>query len=559
MIPSPKEIGLPAKFNSFRPFQIEALERILASNKRWILLQAPTGTGKTLIAAAWQKIARQSMLYTCTTKDLQDQFTRDFPYAVELKGRENYPTPFSPKISTALCTKTKKDPRCKWCCPPSCYREAPCLATGYCTGQRNCPYDMQKKAALAAPLAVLNTALFLNEANHVGGFSKNKRVIVFDEADLLESSLMSFVEVTISGAMIQRLGLTPPAKKTVEEAWIEWIDQEAIPKIQKRLDELESGDDKWQTTNIKEIRERNDLTRALAKLQFFRAEVEHSPWANCTEDVENGPWVWKPIYVSKFAEKYLWRHADRFLLMSGTILSRDQFCRNLGIPIDQTEYIDLPSVFDKKNRPVYFVPAANMTHKTADGERPKLLEAIDTVLDLHPDEKVLVHTVSYSLSRYIYEHSQHRTRMVTYLDSGTRKETLEEYRRSPRPLVILAPSLERGIDLPDDLCRVIIVAKTPYRSLEDNQVRKRLYGSPDGRAWYAVDAIRTVIQMSGRGIRHERDWAQTYILDAQFGRLYKEWKYVFPAWWRDALQTLSIAQLAEGGGRRNQEYVQPLG
>lgn len=549
-IPSPQELDLPEKFKSFRQVQVDALEKILASQKKWILVQAPTGIGKTLLAAALQKITGQSMLYTCTNKDLQDQFINDFPYAVELKGRENYPTAFYPNINCGMCTKTKDDPRCRWCCPPDCLKKAPCLKAPYlaedsrCVGDKYCPYEMQKRVALSAKLAVLNTAIFLNEANYVGGFSRNKKWIVIDECDQLETSLMSFVEVSISGSLIKRLGLDPPARKTVEEAWVEWLKKEALPKVEKRLAKLENSG--RGISDLREIREVNELKRIYDKLVFFRQQVKNSLWANCTEDMENGPWVWKPVFVGKFAEKYIWRHADKFLLMSATIISKDQFCRNLGIPADRADYIELPSLLPKENRPVYFAPVADMTHKTLASERPKLVDAIDAILNLHQREKALVHTVSYSLARYIHANSRHCGRMVVYDDAKSRHNALETYKSSPYPLVIIAPSMERGIDLPGDLCRVVIIAKVPFRSLGDNQVRKRLYSAADGRSWYAADAIRTIVQMCGRGVRNESDWAITYIIDAQFGRLYREWKNFFPAWWREALKTLSPGQLAEG-------------
>lgn len=44
---TPAELGLPEKFGEFRPQQLEAIERIANSDKKVILCQAPTGTGKT--------------------------------------------------------------------------------------------------------------------------------------------------------------------------------------------------------------------------------------------------------------------------------------------------------------------------------------------------------------------------------------------------------------------------------------------------------------------------------------------------------------------------------
>ena len=87
---SPEDLGLPEKFSDFRPAQVDALERISRSDKKVILLQAPTGSGKTLVMAAMGKHLDTQVLYTCHTKQLQGQVVGDFPYAVELKGRANY-------------------------------------------------------------------------------------------------------------------------------------------------------------------------------------------------------------------------------------------------------------------------------------------------------------------------------------------------------------------------------------------------------------------------------------------------------------------------------------
>ena len=541
----PAKLGLPSKFSRFRRVQEDALEQILASDKRWIFLQAPTGTGKSLIAAAVQRLTTNRMVYCCTTKSLQAQFTGDFPYAVELKGRQNYRTGYFPHlfpdVHAGLCTKSKQDPRCRWCCPPNCSGYPECAIEGKCvTDERNCPYEQQKRRALAANLAVLNTAMFLNEANYAGGFSGWPWVCL-DEADTLEHELMNFVELTISPRLIQRLGLEPPRYKTKEEAWVEWVDRLALPAVEERIHLL--TDREWHAASIAELKELNDLKRIKQRLAFFRREVGQTMWANCSEDMQNGPWVFRPVFVGRYADRALWRHGERFLLMSATIISKEQMCRNLGIPADQADYVELPSTFPKENRPIYYLPAANMTEKTKVEEWPRVVAALDRVLDEHSKDKVLVHAVSYALTRYVCANSRHRQRMVMYDTAARREEAIEAFKASSRSLVMVAPSLERGVDLPDDLCRVIIIIKVPFRSLGDEQVRKRLYSASDGQSWYTVDAIRTLVQMSGRGVRHEKDWAVTYILDTQFGRLLKTWRHTFPKWWREALEVRAPDQV----------------
>jgi hypothetical protein len=50
-----------------------------------------------------------------------------------------------------------------------------------------------------------------------------------------------------------------------------------------------------------------------------------------------------------------------------------------------------------------------------------------------------------------------------------------------------------------------------------------------------VEAIRTLVQMSGRGMRHTDDWCHTWILDNQFKtNLWKSRRFI-PAWWQEAI------------------------
>jgi Rad3-related DNA helicase len=46
--------------------------------------------------------------------------------------------------------------------------------------------------------------------------------------------------------------------------------------------------------------------------------------------------------------------------------------------------------------------------------------------------------------------------------------------------------------------------------------------------WYDTQTIRTIIQSVGRSIRNEKDHAVTYILDADWERVYIKNKNLFP-------------------------------
>ena len=63
---TPQELELPKKFKSWRGQQEEVIEQVVLSNKNLYLLDAPTGSGKSLIGIASSLIWRTNWLVTRT-------------------------------------------------------------------------------------------------------------------------------------------------------------------------------------------------------------------------------------------------------------------------------------------------------------------------------------------------------------------------------------------------------------------------------------------------------------------------------------------------------------
>ncbi len=484
--------------------------------------------------AAIGRYLKTQLIYTCHTKQLQAQVVDDFPYAIELKGRSNYPCLKSTKLSCNECTKERGNysaTACKACEYTYCFARPKGKKTKKsemqetCPCESDCPYIRQKRRAKASELAILNTPFFLNEANFAGDFS-GWPWVVLDEGDLTENVLMSFIELSISKATIQRLRLEPP-KKTVQQDWIDWAQNSAIPVINSRLGELE----KSPGMNPFEIREKKDMERLLDKLHFF-INQDLNNWVFLPSEIE---WVWKPVFIARYATSRLWDHGKRFFIMSATIISPEQFARDLGLKQDDVEFIDLPSVFPPERRPIHFIPAADMTHRNKEIAWPQVVRAMDKIIAQYPREKGLIHTVSYPLARFVYEHSEHSARFDQH-DSKDRTSVLNHFKADPSSRILLSPSMDRGVDLPGDLCRFIIILKIPFPNLGDEQISRRLYSAHDGTLRSAVQTIRSIIQATGRGMRSADDYCETYILDNQFGRIFHDYYNYFPAWWREALR-----------------------
>lgn len=202
--------------------------------------------------------------------------------------------------------------------------------------------------------------------------------------------------------------------------------------------------------------------------------------------------------------------------------------------------LSITSSFPPTRRPIYIYPTAAMSRKNRDNAYPIIAQAVCKVIENNSHHKGLIHTVSYDLNSYLFTYlSQHEnSNILTYSASKEKQAAIDKFLYSEathKGTVLLAPSLDRGIDLPETDCRYIVVCKVPFPSLGTKQVSARLH-SKGGQLWYNVKTIRSLIQMTGRGMRSENDFCESYILDKQFiTMIWRKSKHLLPKWWKDAL------------------------
>lgn len=514
----PGDTPLPSWVKELRPHQWDAINTATEMFQQGcdvVFVDAPTGSGKTLIGEVTRRMVQPAgkTMYVCSSLTLQDQFLTDFDYAAVLKGRSNYlPTDAPDGVNCGDCNKQNNV--CSWC-----------------PDVNACDYETAKRNAFASNLAVVNTAYLLNETNHVGGFAGRDLVIV-DEADVLEQELMRFVQFDISERRLKTLRLTPPKKGSHLGTVFGWMRTDLASALEAQAHTMRNNG-AHRSDNPRIVREYQAVTRLLANVKRICAGSPQG-WVR---DNNAGPVVLKPVKVDGFGKANLWDHANKWLCMSATIISPNEMAESLGLEETGLTWgsVSVPMTFPVENRVIHAAGVANMTNKERDTEWPKMVVAIKKVLEMHPGERVLVHTVSYQLAEYLMNHLRDSGRqLITYTNAATRNLSIEKFRMSQAG-VMLAPSLDRGVDFKDDDCRVVVVAKVPFPNLGDSQVSARLHGL-GGKMWYAVQTVRSLVQMTGRGVRSETDWCVTYILDRQFtSNVWKNNRKLFPAWWREAV------------------------
>lgn len=507
-------------FQQYRKGQREAIARARTAfnqGKKFVVVEAPTGAGKSAIAVTLAREAKSAYILTAQ-KILQEQYVTDFPDIALMKGRSNYPCIVAPTHAAA----------------------APCITGRKFSECDECPYFMAKDDAMAANNTIMNYAYYLAELNYSGGF-KDRELLVLDEAHNAEASLMSFIEITISESRLMGLGIPERIPNVQEDYGYFDFAEDLLPLISGRSREIEhqlKKDNLTAELALEQMKNKHYLDNQRTRLELlissrFENDVEWVVERRRTQDGQS--LTFKPVKVATFARHLLFGFVDRVLMLSATILDAPTYLRSLGIEPEQAEVIQVESDFPPENRPIYLRPVARLTRHYLEKDLPKLVAEISELFDAHPDDKGLIHAHSYKISSYIAQHlpKKHQKRLVTHYSSDGRDAALEKHVRSKKPTVLLTPSMTEGIDLADELSRWQVICKIPYPYLGDPQVARR---KDLDNAWYDWRTCLTVVQAYGRSVRSSDDYAVTYVLDADFETFLKRQRKRLPLWFTEAIQ-----------------------
>lgn len=511
----PTDLGFPdAAFPFWRKYQAETVGRVrTAFDQGWeyVILNAPTGAGKSVTAVAVAQLMKTRALVLVATKLLAEQYENSLPGMVAvIKGRNNYPCAIYPDLNAS---------------------NAPC-DIGAGSGRRvcrfkgsyDCPYYAAKKFALRSDVVVTNYQYAFNELNWIGRLAQRRPLMILDEAHRTEQQLMQWVTIKISRQMLAECGVATPESTSflplTFREWQHWAAR-SLPQLGRELEVAEKAAEisGWDRGVVRRWRRVEAVRGKVAELS-----IQEKPWLVFNDKTHL---LFKPIWVSDYAYRWLFKHGEVRLLMSAT----PPYLKTLGLEPGDCERFAVPSSFPVGNRPFVFEPLASLSWKRRHNELPLLVERCDQVFAYHAKHKGVVHTVSYWLRDAFLRLSKHKDRMMTH---GTvdRTVVLERFKRSTSPVILVSPSMGEGVSLDGDLARFQIVAKVPWLSLGDEQVKARMGEDP---RWYRFTAATAVIQAYGRIVRGTDDWGTTYCFDTSLRRLLAADRDMFPCWFLEAV------------------------
>ena len=530
-------------FGAIRDQQREAIEfalREFESGKRFVIIEAGTGVGKSAIGVCISRALsswlphkdeyKRGAYFLTTQKILQEQYLDDFGGCkgpmTSIKSSSNYQCKYHKKQScgeSQRLLKLEQDKTSKF------FRSC----------SFSCVYKETKSKFMESPESITNFSYFLAETTYAGKLLP-RDVLVIDEAHNSDSELSKFVEVSVSEKFAQTvLNLQMPKTLNSERAAFDWIKNVYITKLTSHLKHIETMFE--QHAGLREkVKEFDALSRQIEMLDKHMCKVnrfidlfDEDNWVfniTETEDRKTRRLEFKPIDISPYSEQSLFKFGRKVLMLSATILNQRAFCESLGIPLEDASFISLPSPFPVENRPVLVSSIGKMSASEIDSTLPKLAEAVRQILAAHPNEKGIIHCHSYKISSYIMKNIKNR-RLLTH-KSEDREDVLNQHISSKEPTVLVTPSMTEGVDLKGDLSRFQIICKVPYPYLGDKLVQKRMR---KWSWWYPLQTAKTIIQSLGRSIRSADDHAVSYILDSDWDRFYGQQRDMFPESFRDSI------------------------
>jgi Rad3-related DNA helicase len=97
--------------------------------------------------------------------------------------------------------------------------------------------------------------------------------------------------------------------------------------------------------------------------------------------------------------------------------------------------------------------------------------------------------------------------------------------------------MDTGVSFDNDSARFQIIAKIPYPSLASQKNKMRQKNNPD---WYSWKTVSGLIQMSGRPVRSNMDYADTIVIDGGFGDVMKHSSHFLPEWFQHAIKRVNV-------------------
>lgn len=501
---------------------LEEIEKAYGDGYKFVIVEAPVGSGKSPIALTVAKWQGQAHILT-PRKSLQDQYYNDFKDDIVLmKGRSSYFCTFSDEgggfhskvinwVESGSCPTPT--PEFTNCSDAPCKNRDDILKACTVARDRTCPYKRAIEIAEENDIIVHNFHSFLYQFHFALRFS-HRPILIIDEAHEVEGILRGFGTSKFILPRIIQVADAPDYTKLKLSYWVGYFSENVnVPKGPARKEQYLST-----LASFKEMAELNPgdfvvktSVNALSKTTTFE---------------------FIPAYVGNAASMLLFSCADKVLLMSGTIYNKEVYCRSLGISPDDAYFIRTSSSFPVSSRPIYAKQEylVDTSHSKWEENKEEMINKLKLILSKFPDVKGLIHVPSYKAAKEIKD-AMKEARLHTHEPHNFAHE-LEKFFASKGNGVFVSPTCQQGVDFKGDRARFQVILRVPYLNTgEPFSEHKVKTDFP----WYNHQALVIFGQQIGRINRSEDDFGVTILMDERFIKFLSRNNKVLPKWLKDSI------------------------
>ena len=534
-----KKLGLTP-----RPGQLEVINEILEAfyqeNYKNVIINSPTGSGKSVIGLivsmcavehsqnkrAWILMHQNVLMNNYfDLVENKDEFVR-------LKGASNYSCDVLKSYDYMDATADS--------CIFDKLKDIESPETSICSF---CDYKNTRRAMHNEKFLVSNYSYFLIQmlyakANNPEYKLHKAAINVFDESHIINETFSSHMAVFVSPKRFQYLldDLFAANLSDVQTSISHWqLNWDSIndsnykvflTDISKAYLILHAHYDKLAKKHFRtkefDLYLTNDRLQKKYKDYFckiddlFKYEYDH-----IFDKSDNNDISIKPIFIKDMIHNILFAEKNLFMSATNSPYLLEQ---QLNLPSSETKFINVKSSFPIENKKVYFLNIAdfNMSNLKEPKIEKEMLSNIMKVVNLHKErnEKGIIITPSFKMASLIGDtlrRSLSRSQIFEHIQGDPSEKYIDLFSKSKGFGVLLSPSIWEGISLDDDLSRWQVIVKAPFGSLGDKRVA---YIAKNYPKIYRLETLLKVIQGIGRSVRSKDDYATSYLLDGHLKKLF---------------------------------------
>lgn len=303
----------------------------------------------------------------------------------------------------------------------------------------------------------------------------------------------------------------------------------SLDSVSEMLREVMDGSRSWQPAHeaedylgpVSQLASRGEA--ALGSLANYAGRVpgRHARWLH--RDNADIELISAPLLPGDLLHEHLWSQAYGVIVTSATLCaggSFGRFLKSVGAP-EETATARIASPFDYAEIATLALPAMKTDPKDADGHTREIADRLPGLLA--QEKSGLILFTSWRQLRGVRDQLGKATqKLISFQDQGSKQALIEAHRKAVRAgkVSYLAgvASFSEGLDLPDDECRHVIIAKIPFSVPDDplDEAAAEWLESEGGNAFMEIslpDAAVRLVQACGRLIRHEEDHGRITLLD----------------------------------------------